>query len=451
MDNRNDPIATRLLKGIESNALWWVLGVGILARLFAFVGLNPPGPTSEGVHGFQASIAQQILDNGRLYYTLTDYDGFGAPLNRPPLYGTLLAGAVKLCGSHYWGSALIQMALATSSLALTYALTRMVFDERRIALVSGLIAALYPYLVINTVATTDRLLQGFLLLAIVYLAIRCDRKQTYGFAVALGLTCGLEMLTRALMVLVLPMMLVWFCWPKEHRRKRIGLSGLVIATAICIAAPWSIYSSHVTGRVQLSHSRPGYMLWAANNPEFEQCAYPVITIDRCAADALSRLPSSTRSQIASLSDAGRDQLYKSLAVNYILSNPMATVSRGLGKLDAAFSPIYNPRINFDRVADTSAIKQLLYTIPYSLVVVLAAIGCAATFRTHGRFLLLVALLFLAVAAFSGLFWAHSVEKLNVQVYLGIFAAPGILKLARIWRSRHESKTVPAAEAHVEQY
>lgn len=433
MNHRSEPKPDILLRRLEPHALWWVLGVGVVARLLAFFGLNPPQSAREGVSGFQSSIAQQILDNGRLYYALTDSDGFTTALNRPPLYGSLLAGTVKLTGSHYWGGALLQMLLAVGSLTLAYGVAKLAFGQKKVALVAALIAALYPYYVINTVSTTDRILQGLLLLAIVYVIIRCDRKLTYGLAIGLGVLCGLEILTRALMVLVLPMMLLWFCWPVALRRKRVKLSGVILVTTACIVAPWSIYAGHVVGHAQLSHSRPGYMLWAANNPTFDQCPYPVLTIDRCGADAVAALSPEIRKHIASLQTAERDQFYKHLALDHIFSKPLGTLSRALVKLEAAFSPIYNPRLNFNKGADTSGTKQLLYTIPYLLTIVLAWIGCATTWRTHGRFLWLVSLLFLAVAAFSGMFWAHSVEKLNVQVYIGILAAPGIFRVAKLWR------------------
>ena len=169
------------------------------------------------------------------------------------------------------------------------------------------------------------------------------------------------------------------------------------------------------------------MLWAANNESFDKCAYPVVTLDKCAIEAVAAIPPETRKLIGALSPSEREHFYRKAAVDYMRTHVVDLINRSFIKLDAAFTPVFNPRLAVDGSSTSSGIKSLLYSVPYVFLLLFSAIGVSSVFRTHRRFLLLLSALATSVSIFSAIFWAHSIEKLNILVYACILAGYAIVQ------------------------
>ena len=233
---------TQILRCSRFSSCTGLLGVlflALLVRLVAVLTLSTPNTEPS----FQGSIAQQILNNGRLYYTLLDYDGHGVALNRPPLFGALLALVTWLFKSMYWGNVVLQTLIALGCVALTYSVTQVVFKDRRVATISCGILAVYPYYVVNAVSMTDRGLQTFLLLVVVLSLLSFDQRLSLRYSLVAGVFCGLEILTRSLTVLALPILMIWICLPTQKRYLRLVFCGLTFLVTATTVAPWAFYSS----------------------------------------------------------------------------------------------------------------------------------------------------------------------------------------------------------------
>ncbi len=185
---------------------------------------------------------------------LVDGKGFIAPLpyaigstvqaaDHPPLYIGFLAipSAVGLRSSldHILWSTL----LGTATIVMTGTLGRRVAGARA-GLVAAALAAVYPNIWLHDGALLSETLAIFVVTAALLLAYRAWERPSLGRVTALGAMCGVAMLSRSELVLLLPALLTPIVLlarevPVRDRLLRLGAGTIV---ALVLVAPWVGYN-----------------------------------------------------------------------------------------------------------------------------------------------------------------------------------------------------------------
>ena len=114
----------------------------------------------------------------------------------------------------------------------------------RVGLIAAGIGALYPNLWANDGLVMAEAFAALLVAATVFCAYRLIRAPNLSNAVGLGLACGLAMLARGELALLVPFVAVPVAWRLREvaRRHRLELAGAVVLVAGLAVAPWVAYN-----------------------------------------------------------------------------------------------------------------------------------------------------------------------------------------------------------------
>jgi 4-amino-4-deoxy-L-arabinose transferase-like glycosyltransferase len=159
--------------------------------------------------------------------------------DHPPLTVVALVPAAELPGDSQLWMRLTMSVLGTVVVALIAFLGRVVAGDR-VGLVAAGIAAVYPNLWMNDGLLMSETLAALTTVAALLLAYRLVRRPTWLVAAALGAVCGLGALTRAELVLLVPLLalpVVWFAH-RDGTASRVRASGAVLGAAVIVVAPW---------------------------------------------------------------------------------------------------------------------------------------------------------------------------------------------------------------------
>ena len=259
----------------ERSFPWWIgaaCAVGLALRL-VYVFVVKSGATLQGdayYYHYQASlnVKGHWFVDPTVFLTKHPVAALIPSAQHPPLF-TLLLTAADAVGLQSTTAQLVLVCLIGTA---TIALTGMVAKDlvtRRAGVIAAVIAALYPgFWVFDGEIMSEALVM--LLAALTILAAnRCFRQFSTGRVVILGLLTGLCALTRAELVLLVPLVaLPTVLWQRSlSPRRRIALCGLAVAVAVAPMLPWFARNIAVFHHpVYLSDQLP-VTVAAANNPQ----------------------------------------------------------------------------------------------------------------------------------------------------------------------------------------
>jgi 4-amino-4-deoxy-L-arabinose transferase-like glycosyltransferase len=191
----------------------------------------------------------------------------GAPVVwRAPLYPIFLATIYKFFGDEEFVSVLIfQLIFDAISATLIYLLCSMTFNKRT-ALIAAVAFSAYPVSVYYTLRLLPESAFTMALTAMtVAMSMSIRKKSTAWFAVT-GIVAGVAILVKPVALTVLlfaACALVVFL--QTNVGTRIRATGIVLAAAIFVVAPWTARNYHETGMLVPVATGGGYALWYGNN------------------------------------------------------------------------------------------------------------------------------------------------------------------------------------------
>jgi 4-amino-4-deoxy-L-arabinose transferase-like glycosyltransferase len=164
-------------------------------------------------------------------------------LDKPPLLYWLVMGAYRLLGVHDWAARLIPALAVHAGVLLTYLLGRRTVGERA-AFWSALALALAPgFLSMGRLLIMDGILATLVLLALLaaFEAVRAERLR-WGWWTIAALACGLGVLTKGPVALVLVLPPLWLQRKLTSKGIRPGLAGWAGFAALVLAVilPWYV-------------------------------------------------------------------------------------------------------------------------------------------------------------------------------------------------------------------
>jgi 4-amino-4-deoxy-L-arabinose transferase-like glycosyltransferase len=157
----------------------------------------------------------------------TDSDGEPTAY-RPPVYPVVIGLIYFVAGHDPVWVRWVQAFIGAWTCVLVYLLTRRVFKNGTPA---GLMAAMYPPLIVSTVEILTETLFTFLLLAAVYLVVSKNGKW---WRITSGFTLGLALLTRPMAVFFIPFLGYWMF--AKGARKDLAFVALGF---VLVMTPWA--------------------------------------------------------------------------------------------------------------------------------------------------------------------------------------------------------------------
>jgi len=130
---------------------------------------------------------------------------------------------------------------------------------------AGIIAALYPGFIVNSIRMYSESFSCFLLCAVVALAIPVLSKNGMFHSLTAGACLAFLQLTRSVMVLVTGLTFALTAWLSPGRSRILRLTGLILGMAI-VFAPWLLFQQLAFGKSSVVVDRVGhYNLFIGTN------------------------------------------------------------------------------------------------------------------------------------------------------------------------------------------
>lgn len=415
-------------------AFWWLQGQS---------GAVPPADPEEYYRA-----ALHIMQGG--------YHDTGKWL-RPPLYPAFLALLFFATGTNVSLALLGQALLSSLGVLAIMVLSRWLFERFNVALLSGVIAALFiPLASFSSVLFAEALFIALIILALALL-VRVLVTANRRVALLCGVLLGLATLTRATALLFIPisalLVLLTTTIAAEPpsvpatrqpahvtRRQRIVLSGLLLLGAVVIIAPWTIRNYLVHERLILVDTNGGISMWYGTVQGED---------DRLAGEA----------RLAAIDNlADRQTLAVQMTFERIAENPWLFIIRMRYKVASLFTlqlrnfatgelVTISPRDELVVVGAGENPLSLTWIADtqYVLIMLTGIIGLC--FTPSWRRALPVALWVAFSVLLSAVTVAHPRLRLPIVVALIPFSAYALLQLTlvrgRLWRLLRDRRTILA--------
>ncbi len=240
----------------------------------------------------------------------TRFDDRSEDSDIPPLYPYFLVGVYTLFGRDPIPVALVQIGLDVLVVLLLYRIGRRVAGDA-VGLLAAAFYGCYPYLLYQNLTLNDTGIFILLLAAAIWAAYRVYDTRGWQWALAFGVFCGLGALTKTLIVLVMPLIALWW-WRGIGFRQAVRLSLIGGAALGIVITPWVIRNTRLHGELVLISTNAGSNLSQGNNA--------------CVADYLARgwdaqwvncIPKAP----ADLSEVEAERFHRQQAITYLREHP----------------------------------------------------------------------------------------------------------------------------------
>lgn len=197
---------------------------------------------------------------GRGYTRFDDRDGDS---DLPPLYPFFLIAVYKTLGRDPLAVAIVQTAFDALTVLMLYWIGRRVAGVQ-VGLLAALLYGVYPYLLYQNLTLNDTGIFILLLAAGIAAAYKARDTLDWRWAVALGITFGLGALTKTLIVLLLPLLALWW-WQTVGLRPAITLALASGITLLAVIAPWVVRNTRLHDELVVLSTNGGSNLHQGNN------------------------------------------------------------------------------------------------------------------------------------------------------------------------------------------
>ena len=397
---------------------WVIFGIAFLLRLGAglFSGqlLHPETLEYDGM-------ARSLLaGHGLVFQHLQiPYHSFA-----PPLYPWLSAASYWLCGSLI--ILMMLQVVAGSALAVVVAQIAGRFSAAAIApLAAGMLIAFHPGLIIYNVNKAHPLTFDALFFTLAVLqAFRLRERTTVRRAIELGVIVGAGTLSRATLIIFLPLVAMWLVWVLRKDSLKLVVRAIVVAglctTAIVI--PWTIRTSLLHHQFVFMLTTDAEDFWRGNNPNATGSTY--VVADKTALDMLT--PRELADLYSQPDEVAQASWFTARSHAFIREHPREFVRLTAVKM-----------LHFWWIAPQTGVLYprswfLGYVMYYVLVLLLAMIGAASIWR-RGKLarqqLLLIAAFLLALSFLQSLYYVEGRHRWAVEPILIAISGVGVGSIA----------------------
>lgn len=245
-----------------TRTFWVVFIVAIGVRLVAAFALGGFGNPERWEYD---DIARAIVAGQGFTY---QFHGITYYSYAPPLYSWLSVASYWVSGS-LAPLMLIQVCAGAALAVASGAMAGRLFGNTRAVIAAGLLVAVHPGLVIYSATKAHPMPWDALFFALAALQfLRLREQPGLRRALELGLIVGVGTLSRATIIIFLPIGAVWLLWNSHRSAWPAIVRDLVVAGVITTAclAPWTIRNYLVHHEFVFVVSTDGDTFWRGNNP-----------------------------------------------------------------------------------------------------------------------------------------------------------------------------------------
>lgn len=206
----------------------------------------------------------RLIATGHGFGTSHFAPGGGPTAERPPGFPFLLAAIVFLAGPHAVAARIAGALLGALAAALVYVLARQITAEPRLAAVAGVVAAVFPPMVIASTSLMSEALFVPVSLGVIVSALAYRRGGSVLWLPLAGFLLGVATVTRPVgALLAIPALLIVLARRElEHRAGGLFAAG-VLALAPCLA--WEVRDISELHSVVPLTTQSGYLLAGTYN------------------------------------------------------------------------------------------------------------------------------------------------------------------------------------------
>ncbi len=355
-------------------------------------------------------------------------------VDRAPLWPTMIAAIYSVVGGQDRVVRIFLSFVGSGTCTLIYFFSKDLFG-RRIGIIAGLAAALYPFLFIYDGWLYSESLYIFLLFAFCYTLYHLQRSPHLDLMIISGLLLGLLSLTRPNGLLLLGLFIVWAViigWAKLIPwRKAIQVAMIVSVISLILVVPWTIRNfmvSHAFIPVAVGDGK--VLLGAYNddvaNPSFQTGYYfgGWLRPEESLPSEAQRFPSQT---CAATCEVARDSTFKADALQWI-SQHISSMPMLIGLHAANMWAITSDEADFpfNRYHDrrTSHLLVLMMEVTTPIVFALAAFGLIVTLK---RWRELLFVYFMIALTFAQCIILYGIPRFRapIEPMLILLAAGGV--------------------------
>jgi 4-amino-4-deoxy-L-arabinose transferase-like glycosyltransferase len=245
-----------------STALLLILALALVARVVVIVATPDFAPIFDAADFDRHAVSIAAGDG----YAGSQLKVEGPTAFRPPLYPLALAG-VRALGGGWTTERLLGTLLGVATVLLVYVLSRRLWGER-VGMVAGLLAAVFPPLVVFSASLLSEVLFIPLMLAALLAVLEYRDDGRLRWAVVAGVLCGVAGLTRTNgLLLVLPALAgVWTLRPRLSRAALAAPAAVVLASIVAFA-PWTVRNTIEFDRFVGTGTATGFALAGTYNDD----------------------------------------------------------------------------------------------------------------------------------------------------------------------------------------
>jgi 4-amino-4-deoxy-L-arabinose transferase-like glycosyltransferase len=184
---------------------------------------------------------------------------------RPPGYPFFLAAIYAIGGPGYAVVKIVQSVVGALTCLMIVLIGEQLFS-RRVGMMAGVIAAVYPFLVAYTGFLLSETLFVFLSTVFLYALVRLREDPAWLWVAVAGLVLGVMNLTRPV-TLFLPVLLFFWLWVEWGAKRRAAvIAGMLALWMMVPIMPWTVRNYMVTNSFIPISSHLWSGLYAGNNP-----------------------------------------------------------------------------------------------------------------------------------------------------------------------------------------
>jgi 4-amino-4-deoxy-L-arabinose transferase-like glycosyltransferase len=376
--------------------------------------------------GWQKVPESDDLDYDRLAWSLAHGEGytiFGTFISfRPPLYPVLLSLVYRFAGHNYGAARVVQAGLGALSVWIAFLVGRRLFGEGR-AFLAALLFAVAPADVFFSHDLLTETLFLPLLVAMAYGFVRLAQAARPGgggrgrvsvaWALGAGALLGLATLTRPVLLLFPPFLLLWAWWtyrvPTEKGsggdlRRVAGALSVIMLVALGVLTPWLWLVRERTGHWVPVTTGGGVTFWGGNNVQVMDREHWGRWVP------ITELPFYDELKVVAADQVEVDRRAWRLGLHFLAENPDEIPQLLLYKLARFWNPVANLRTSW----------KIIYFITYGLALPWMFAGMALSFRRDAPGLILH--LLVGTFCLSALvFWGDARIRSGISPFLWMFA------------------------------
>ncbi|HLI70776.1 MAG TPA: glycosyltransferase family 39 protein [Ktedonobacteraceae bacterium] len=348
---------------------------------------------------------------------------------RPPLWPFLIAGISLIFGRANIYDRLFLCCIDSGTCVFIYLFVRDLFNKR-IGLVAGLIACIYPALYIYDGWMYTESLFTFLLTATCYcvFCIQRDEGKRRSLWVLCGVLLALLSLTRPNGIIVIALVLLWtifLVWRKLLRKRVLVNVALATLVACLLIAPWTLRNYLVSHSFVPVATGDGTVLLGAYNDQVltrQQNLGGWINPLQTDPAVLKPFPLYTCNAVCEVT---REDVSKDAAIQWMKSHLNAMPELMLYHLRNFWTPYTReadfPMERFSSLLASQVVRAMSETFPIPIML-LAALGLVVTLRRFWRELFFAYLVILITLSEALVYYGSSRFRAPIEPLLILLAA-----------------------------